>query len=140
MKASGWFLGIWLLILACSAGVTEEPTYNFTQNGKASYYANSLAGRPTASGVLYHPDSSTAAHRYLPFGTKVQVINSATQQEVTVTINDRGPYHPRRIIDLSRKAAEQIGIIRAGVAPVTVKAVLPVEVSDSLRVIMIDDE
>lgn len=127
-------------MLACSAWVTEEPAYNFTQSGKASYYANSLAGRPTASGALYHPDSLTAAHRHLPFGTKVQVINPATQREVTVTINDRGPYHPHRIIDLSCKAAEQIGIIQAGVASVMIKAMLPAEVADSLRVIMIDDE
>lgn len=136
MKLSGWFLESWLLILACSAGVTEEPAYNFTQNGKASYYANSLAGRPTASGALYHPDSLTAAHRHLPFGTKVQVINPATQREVTVTINDRGPYHPHRIIDLSRAAAQQIGIIQAGVAPVMVKATLPTEVVDSLKDLM----
>ena len=133
MKLNGWFLGSWVLILACSSWVTEEPTYNFTQNGKASYYANSLAGRPTASGVLYHPDSLTAAHRHLPFGTKVQVINPATQQEVTVIINDRGPYLSQRIIDLSRAAAQQIGIIQAGVAPVTVKAALPAEVADRLK-------
>ncbi|WKN41552.1 septal ring lytic transglycosylase RlpA family protein [Tunicatimonas pelagia] len=140
MKSPMLLLGIWLLMLACSSQVAEKPAYNFTQRGKASYYANSLAGNRTASGEVYHPDSLTAAHRHLPFGTKVQVINPATKQEVTVTINDRGPYHASRIIDLSRAAAQQIGIIQAGVAPVTVKAILSTEVADSLRTIMIDDE
>ncbi len=125
--------GTWLLIMACSLRTAEEPAYNFAQSGQASYYANSLAGKPTASGILYQPDSLTAAHRHLPFGTVVQVVNPATQQEVIVTINDRGPYHPHRIIDLSRAAAQQIGIIRVGVAPVTVKAILPTVVADSLQ-------
>ncbi len=133
MKQNVWLFGSLLLIMACSLQAVEEPAFNFTQSGKASYYANSLAGRPTASGILYHPDSLTAAHRHLPFGTVVQVINPATQQEITVTINDRGPYHPHRIIDLSRAAAKQIGIIQAGVAPVTVKAILPTTVADSLQ-------
>jgi len=133
MKLSTLIFGSWLLALACSSRVVEEPAYNFTQSGQASYYANSLTGNRTASGAIYHPDSLTAAHRYLPFGTKVLVINSATQREVIVTINDRGPYHPRRIIDLSRSAAEQLGIVRVGVATVTVKAELPPSVADSLR-------
>ena len=136
MKLSVLFLGGWLMVLACSSRVAEEPAYNFTQSGQASYYANSLIGNRTASGAFYHPDSLTAAHRYLPFGTKVQVVNPANQREVTVTINDRGPYHPRRIIDLSRSAAEQLGIVRAGVATVTVKAVLPSSVADSLKQII----
>lgn len=133
MKLSALFFGSWLMVLACSSRVAEEPVYNFTQSGKASYYANSLAGNRTASGALYHPDSLTAAHRYLPFGTKVKVINPANQREVTVIVNDRGPYHPRRIIDLSRAAAQKIGIIQAGVATVTVKAKLPPSVADSLK-------
>lgn len=133
MKLSALFFGSWLMVLACSSRMAEEPTYNFTQSGRASYYANSLTGNRTASGALYHPDSLTAAHRYLPFGTKVKVINPANQQEVTVTVNDRGPYHPSRIIDLSRAAAQKIGIIQAGVATVTVKAELPPSVADSLK-------
>jgi rare lipoprotein A len=133
MKLSVLFFGSWLMVLACSSRSAEEPAYNFTQSGQASYYANSLAGNRTASGAIYHPDSLTAAHRYLPFGTKVQVINPSNQREVTVTINDRGPYHPRRIIDLSRSAAEQLGIVRAGVATVTVKAELPPSVADRLE-------
>jgi len=133
MKLSALFLGSWLMVLACASWVADEPNYNFTQSGQASYYANSLAGNRTASGAIYYPDSLTAAHRYLPFGTRVQVINPANQRQVTVTINDRGPYHPQRIIDLSRSAAKQLGIIRAGVATVTVKAELPPSVADKLK-------
>lgn len=89
--------------------------------GLASYYADSLTGRPTASGEPYDPKQLTAAHRTLPFGTLVEV----TRQDgrtVTVRINDRGPFgSKKRILDLSRRAAEQVGLIRAGVAPVTAR-------------------
>ncbi|MEM9670961.1 MAG: septal ring lytic transglycosylase RlpA family protein [Bacteroidota bacterium] len=133
MKLSVLFFGSWLMVLACSSRVVDELSFNFIQSGKASYYANSLAGNRTASGAVYHPDSLTAAHRYLPFGTKVKVINPSNQREVTVTINDRGPYHPHRIIDLSRNAAKQIGIIQVGVATVTVKAELSPSIADKLK-------
>lgn len=133
MKISVFVLSGWLLALACASNVADEPAPNFVQKGKASYYANSLAGNFTASGERYHPDSLTAAHRHLPFGTRVQVTNPTNQQQVTVTINDRGPHHRGRIIDLSRAAAEQLGIIREGVAPVIVKATLPPGLADRLR-------
>ena len=89
--------------------------------GVASYYADSLAGRPTASGEPYDPAALTAAHRTLPFGTLVEV--SREGRKVVVRINDRGPFAKKRIIDLSRRAAEELGMIRAGVARVTVRVV-----------------
>jgi len=94
-----------------------------TTNGLASYYADSLAGRKTASGEPYDPTELTAAHRTLPFGTVVEVTRE-DGRSVVVRINDRGPFgNKKRIIDLSRRAAEEVGLIRAGVAPVTVRVV-----------------
>ncbi|MGF1543154.1 MAG: septal ring lytic transglycosylase RlpA family protein [Parvularculaceae bacterium] len=86
--------------------------------GKASYYADSLAGNATASGEAYEPGALTAAHKKLPFGTTVRVVRADTGGEVTVNVNDRGPFTPGRVIDLSRAAASEIGLIRAGVADV----------------------
>ncbi len=82
--------------------------------GMASYYGAELAGRRTASGERFNPEELTAAHRTLPFGTKLRVTNPRTGQFVVVRVNDRGPFHGNRLIDLSREAAERIGIVRAG--------------------------
>ena len=91
-------------------------------HGKATYYADKYHGRTTASGEVYDKDALTAAHRTLPFGTKVKVTNLANMKSVVVTINDRGPFGKKeRIIDLSRAAAEKIGMIQAGVVDVTVE-------------------
>lgn len=93
--------------------------------GKATWYADSLHGNKTASGVKYDKGKLTAAHKTLPFGTKVEVTNLASGKSVVVTINDRGPFGKKeRIIDLSRAAAEKIGMIEAGVVNVSVK-ILP---------------
>lgn len=90
--------------------------------GEASYYHDSLAGNHTANGEIYDPQMRTAAHLHLPFGTIVRVVRLDTGQQVIVRINDRGPYGKRtRIIDLSRAAAEHLGILRRGVAQVRVE-------------------
>jgi rare lipoprotein A len=91
--------------------------------GYASYYADSLSGNPTASGVEYDPDLFSAAHRTLPFGTRVRVTRTDRKlPPVCVTVNDRGPYRGRRrIIDLSRRAAEALDMIDKGVVPVQVE-------------------
>ena len=82
--------------------------------GMASFYGSELAGRRTASGERFDPADLTAAHRTLPFGTKIRVTNPRNGQSVVVRINDRGPFHGNRLIDLSREAAERIGIVRSG--------------------------
>jgi peptidoglycan lytic transglycosylase len=87
------------------------------ESGAASYYADSLAGNATASGEPYDPRALTAAHRTLPFGTVVDVVRE-DGRAVRVRINDRGPFAKGRVIDLSRTAAEQLGMLRAGVVPV----------------------
>jgi rare lipoprotein A len=89
------------------------------QRGQATYYGDSLAGHKTASGERYDPRRLTAAHRQLPLGTVVRVVRVDTGAVVVVRITDRGPFGSRRrIIDLSRAAAEQLHMIRAGVAEV----------------------
>ncbi|MFN4083556.1 MAG: septal ring lytic transglycosylase RlpA family protein [Bacteroidia bacterium] len=82
----------------------------FYQEGKASYYANLLNGRKTANGERYKKNQLTAAHRTLPFNTKVKVTNKRNGKWVIVRINDRGPYSKRYIIDLSYRAAKHLGM------------------------------
>jgi len=91
-----------------------------TIEGKASYYANLFQGKKTASGEIYNKQKYTAAHKTLPFGTKVRVVNQRNNRSVVVKINDRGPYVNNRIIDLSQIAARDIGLLSAGVANVKV--------------------
>jgi rare lipoprotein A len=92
----------------------------YEASGKASYYASSLNGRKTASGELFSNHKLTAAHRYLPFGTQVKVTNQANGKSVVVTINDRGPFTKRFIIDLSQAAFQQIAPLRQGVIRVSI--------------------
>jgi len=91
--------------------------------GIASYYANCLDGKATACGDRYCANKLTAAHKTLPFGTIVRVSMLSTGKEVVVVVNDRGPYSKKRMIDLSFKAAREIGLIRAGVAKVKLEVV-----------------
>ena len=84
------------------------------QEGEASYYADKLDGNKTASGEIYRKDGLTAAHRSLPFGTRVKVTYLKTGKSVEVVINDRGPHAKGRIIDLSGAAAKQVGMVDDG--------------------------
>ena len=86
--------------------------------GRASYYGRELAGNPTASGERFDPTDFTAAHRTLPFGTLVRVTHARTGKSVVVRINDRGPFHEDRVIDVSRAAADAIGLTRRGTGTV----------------------
>ena len=88
--------------------------------GSASWYA--LYSR-TASGEMMNPAKLTAAHKSLPFGTKLQVTNRNNGKSVVVRINDRGPFIKGRIVDLSKAAASQIGMIRSGHAPICFKRI-----------------
>lgn len=84
--------------------------------GRVTYYARRLAGRPTASGERFDPEAMTMAHSTLPFGTLVRVTNPANEHSVVVRINDRGAWAADRIGDLSFAAARELGILRKGVA------------------------
>ena len=88
------------------------------QMGKASWYGGKWHGGPTASGETYDKRTMTAAHKSLPFGTRVKVTNLRNGKSVIVRINNRGPYSKGRIIDLSELAAEKLDMIEAGVVPV----------------------
>jgi len=92
----------------------------FKQEGIASWYGKEFEGRPTASGEIFDSSQLTAAHPSLPFGTMLIVTNQHNNKKVTVRVNDRGPFVPARIIDVSRAAAEQLDMIVTGTAPVTV--------------------
>lgn len=91
--------------------------------GEASYYGGELAGRPTASGETFDPGQLTAAHRTLPFGTKVRVTNLNNDRTVVVRVNDRGPFAKRRVIDLSQAAARRIGMLGTGHARVRLQVI-----------------
>jgi rare lipoprotein A len=93
------------------------------QTGKASFYADKFEGHPTASGQKYHSNKMTAAHKTLPFGTRVRVTNLANNASVEVVINDRGPYVENRIIDLSKAAAEKLGFVNQGLADVRLEVI-----------------
>ena len=91
------------------------------QRGEASWYGPGFHGRRTANGEVFNTHALTAAHRTLPFGTKVRVVNEKTGRSVVVRINDRGPFAKGRVIDLAHAAARQIGM--SGTARVALQAV-----------------
>lgn len=93
------------------------------QTGKASFYADKFEGTPTASGEKYRHNKLTAAHKTLPFGTRVRVTNLENKQSVEVVINDRGPYVEKRIIDLSKSAAEKLGFVNQGLADIRLEVI-----------------
>ena len=105
-----------------SMGTIVAPTVSVAGqthiSGAASYYGKRFHGRRTANGERFNMNAMTAAHKSLPFGTKVRVTNRRNGKSVVVRINDRGPYHGGRIIDLSRAAAARIGMLGAGTARV----------------------
>ena len=102
--------------------MAQPPGGREIERGLASWYGGKFHGRRTASGEPYDMHAMTAAHKTLPFGTRVRVRHAETGKEVVVRINDRGPFIRGRVIDLSRAAAASIGVMQAGVAPVVVFA------------------
>ena len=100
------------------AETPSEPPSEALGSGDASYYGDELAGNPTASGERFDPAKFTAAHRTLPLGSRVRVTNARSGESVIVRINDRGPFHGQRVIDLSKAAAREIGMLARGTARV----------------------
>jgi rare lipoprotein A len=121
----GW---IWMVLVLVSVGMmvtsghggTKPPLPQRGQIGMASWYGPGLQGGKTASGERFVPQQLTAAHRTLPFGTKVLVTNLQTQAQVEVKITDRGPHQKQRLIDLSYAAAKHLGIVKQGLGRVQV--------------------
>jgi rare lipoprotein A len=95
----------------------------FVEEGKASYYSDKLSGKKMANGEKYNPRKLTAAHKTLPFGTKVKLTNPQTNRSVKVKITDRGPFVPGRIVDVSYRAANKLGMVKSGVSSVKLKVV-----------------
>lgn len=92
-----------------------------TETGLASFYADKYVGRKTSNGETFKQNKLTAAHKTLPFGTKVKVTNQSNGKSVKVRINDRGPFVQGRIIDLSKKAAKKIDMVNDGVTKVKIQ-------------------
>lgn len=128
------------LLVGCGSAATSHapqtptsttstaPVPQEEERGEASYYSDRLAGRSTASGEPYDPKAMTAAHRTLPFGAIVRIYRPKNNQAVEVRINDRGPHTRGRIVDLSRRSAEEIGLVKDGVDDVILTVVsLPPE-------------
>ncbi len=93
------------------------------ETGNASFYAKHFTGRKTASGERYDPTALTAAHRTLPLGTQVKVVNPKNDRSVVVTVNDRGPVPANRVLDVSSAAAEALDMKKAGVTKVQTQVV-----------------
>jgi len=107
-----------LLFISCSLLLQEA-----MEKGKASYYASKFEGRRTASGEVFRQDSLTAAHKTLPFGTKLKIINLSNDSTVIVKVNDRLSKSSAHVIDLSLKAAKQLNFVRQGITIVTLEKI-----------------
>ena len=126
MRRLALILGAPVLLLAgagCGRVALDTWMPDEAETGVASYYASKFEGRKTANGERYDGDDMTAAHPTLPFGTRVRVTNLENEKTVEVRINDRGPFRKGRVIDLSHRAAEKLGIVRRGLARVAVAVV-----------------
>ena len=123
-----WFL-IFLIpaaILGCSSAPPKKNAdewIGYTEKGKASFYADKHQFEKTASGEQYNHDLKTAAHRTIPFGSKVEVTNITNGKSVGVVVNDRGPFVNGRIVDLSKSAFSSIGNTSAGLMSVEIEVI-----------------
>lgn len=106
-----------------SAKAPRPGDYALVEEGIASYYADEFNGRTTSNGERYDMHQMTAAHRTLPFNTRVRVTNKNTGQSIVVRINDRGPFKDDRIIDLSLAGAKALSLISTGTAPVRLEVI-----------------
>jgi rare lipoprotein A len=111
-----------LLTLTVAAAALSFSSAAYAQCGGASWYGPGFNGKRAASGQIFNQDAMTAAHRSLPFGTKLRVTDQRTGKTVQVTINDRGPFHGKRIIDLSKGAANKLGFRNRGTTSVCIEA------------------
>jgi rare lipoprotein A len=116
----GFLLALGVVLSACSV---LPVGWTGRQAGLASWYGPGLHGRRTASGTVHTGAALTAAHRSLPFGTRVRVTNLENGRRVVVVVDDRGPFVRGRVIDLSLAAARRLGMVRDGVVPVRLEVV-----------------
>jgi len=120
MWRSRWFpvLVLCASLIAAPGGADAGTRHKHREVGIASFYGREWNGHRTASGERFNPDALTAAHRTLPFGTRVRVTNLENGRHVVVRINDRGPFVRGRVLDVSRAAANKLGFVGTGTATV----------------------
>jgi rare lipoprotein A len=128
-KKFRWVTGLMLVMLTLFAGCSSRHSANradwvgYTEKGQATYYADKHQNRRTASGDVFRQDQRTAAHRDMPFGTKVRVTNLSNGRSVVVLVNDRGPFVRGRIMDLSKSAFRSISSLSAGIIDVKIEVI-----------------
>ena len=118
-------ISFFMLLSGCSS-LTPDGRNNwigYTESGQASFYADKFQNRKTASGEPYKHNLYTAAHKSVPFGTRIKVTNKSNGKSVIVKINDRGPFVKGRVIDLSKSAFSSIGSLSAGLINVKIEVV-----------------
>lgn len=113
-------LGLSLIVLLC---FNTNAQVGFTQEGMASYYANEFEGRTTASGERFSHKKATCAHMSIPFGALIKITNLENNTTAIVRVNDRGPFVPDRIVDVSQSVAERLGMIGKGTVKVRIEVV-----------------
>ena len=119
-----FLLIVFALLQGGSAKAKSDSKWlGYTESGKASYYAMKFQSKKTASGELYDRAKKTAAHKKLPFGTKIKVTNTKNRKSVIVRINDRGPFIKGRIVDLSGSAFSSIANLEDGVIDVKIEVI-----------------
>ena len=114
---------LFMAVLVSQPATAQSAGEGFRQEGTASWYGQQFEGRPTASGEIFDSSLFTAAHPTLPFGTFLMVTNRNNNRRISVRVNDRGPFVEGRIIDVSRAAAEHLGMLATGLAPVIIEVI-----------------
>ena len=122
-----------ILLFVIQLQIFEVLGFDKTQTGNATFYNSRFWGVKTTSGEKYNPYLFTAAHRYFPLGSWVEVSFPKTNKSTIVRINDRGPYRRGAIIDISMAAAKEIGLVPFGVSKVSIRLIPEIEITDSLR-------
>lgn len=108
-----------IIVLLCVfpiSGEAQEPVIGNEFSGRVSFYGVRFYGKKTANGERMNRNEFTAAHRYLPFGTMIEVTNPSNGKKCIVRVNDRGPFVKKRVLDISYAAAAHLGIIQSGIA------------------------
>jgi rare lipoprotein A len=123
MRSPVAFLSLTCLCLFAAFSLSSFTVNPKEEYGKAGYYNDNLNGRPTASGEKYDKTALTCSHKSLPFGTKIRVTRIDNQLSVIVRVNDRGPFAAGYVVDLSRRAAEEIGLVKDGSTKVRIEVV-----------------
>ncbi len=133
LLASSCLAGVALAVPGCATAPKAQISHipydqgEFIQEGLASWYGPGFHGRKTASGERYDQRDLTCAHRKLPFGTKLKVTNLRNGQELILTVNDRGPFIGKRIVDVSHEAAKQLDFIHEGTTRVRLERMTSVQ-------------